>query len=177
MRKKLVIKKKLRILIFLHGTSIMHKNAFGLSREEIIKQVKDDVDDSISDFTTYIPIGNVVKKLTTWQNQGAEILYLSSHKSLENVKNDEIILRKYNFPKGRIFFRKENDWNFPIEEARPDILIEDNCESIGGEHQMTYPNLKMELKSKFNSIVVKEFSGIDKLPDNVDELMRLNSSM
>ena len=177
MRKNLVNKKKLRILIFLHGTSIMHKNAFGLSREEIIKQVKDDVDDSISDFATYIPICNVVKKLTTWQNQGAEILYLSSHKSLVNVINDETVLRKYNFPKGPIFFRKENDWNLRIEEAKPDILIEDNCESIGGEHQITYPNLKKELKSKINSIIVKEFSGIDNLPDNIYELMKLNSSM
>ena len=175
LRKNLLTKKKPRILVFLHGTSIMHKNALGLSRDEIIKQIKDDIDYLISDFATYIPIGNVVKKLTSWQNQGAKILYLSSHMSLENVINDETVLRKYNFPKGPIFFRKDNDWNFPIKEARPDILIEDNCESIGGEHQMTYPNLKMELKSKFNSIVVKEFGGIDNLPDNIDELRKMSS--
>ena len=86
MRKKILTKKKPRILIFLHGTSIMHRNARGLSREEIIKQIIDDIDDSISDFGSYVPIGNVVKKLTTWQNQGAEILYLSSHRTPENIK-------------------------------------------------------------------------------------------
>ena len=174
MRRTLLIKKKLRILVFLHGTTIMHKSALGLSREEIIKQVMDNIDDSISDFAAYIPIGNVVKKLTTWQNQGAKILYLSSHMSLENVINDKTVLRKFNFPEGPVFFRKENDWNLPIEEAKPDILIEDNCESIGGEHQMTYPNLKLELKLKLISIVVKEFGGIDSLPDNINDLKKFN---
>ena len=175
MKKKLLIKKKPRILVFLHGTSIMHRNGLGLSREEVIQQIVDDVDGSITDFASYIPIGNVVKKLTTWQNQGAEILYLSSHISLENVKKDEIVLKKYDFPKGPIFYRKEKSWNLPIEEAKPDILIEDDCESIGGEYQMTYPNLTLELKSKIISIVIKEFSGIDYLPDDINELTKLSS--
>ncbi|MFX1302575.1 MAG: hypothetical protein ACFE9X_04370 [Promethearchaeota archaeon] len=153
----------------------MHRNALGLSRDEIIQQIIDDVDDSISDFVSYIPIGNVVKKLTTWQNQGAMILYLSSHRSLQNVKKDEIVLKKYDFPKGPIFYRKEKDWNLPIEEAKPDILIEDDCESIGGEYQMTYPNLNRKLKSKLISIVIKEFGGIDYLPDNINDLKKLNS--
>ncbi|MFW9828001.1 MAG: hypothetical protein ACFFEY_10435 [Candidatus Thorarchaeota archaeon] len=172
MRKKKLTKKKPRILIFLHGTSIMHRNARGLSREEIIKQIIDDLDDSISDFGSYIPIGNVVKKLTTWQIQGAEILYLSSHRTPENIKKDELVLKKYGFPKGPIFYRKGNSWILPIKEAKPDILIEDNCESIGGEHQMTYPNLNKEWKSKLISIVIKEFDGIDNLPDNINELKK-----
>lgn len=45
----------------------------------------------------------------------------------------------------------------------PDILIEDDCESIGGEKEMVYPHIKDELKSKIKSIVVKEFEGIDHL--------------
>lgn len=161
--------------MFLHGTSLMHRNALGLSREEIIKQIIDDVDESISDFASYIPIANVVQKLTRWQNQGAEIMYLSSHLDLENVKNDQLVLKKYNFPKGPIFYRKERNWNLPIEEAKPDILIEDDCESIGGKSQMTYPNLTQELKSKIISIVLKEFGGIDYLPDDIDELVKLSS--
>ncbi len=175
MKKNLLAKKKPRILVFLHGTCIMHRNALGLSRERVIQQIIDDVDGSISDFGSYIPIGNVVKKLITWQNQGAEILYLSSHLSLGNVKKDEKVLKKYDFPKGPIFYRKEKNWNLPIEEAKPDILIEDDCESIGGEYQMTYPNLILELKSKIISIVIKEFSGIDYLPDDIDELTKLSS--
>ncbi|MFX1371520.1 MAG: hypothetical protein ACFFCE_06630 [Promethearchaeota archaeon] len=148
----------MRILLFLHGTCIMHRNALGLSRIQIVQQVIEDNDHSISDFASYIPIGKVIKKLTSWKNQGAEISYLSSHLTLENVKRDEIVLKKCNFPKGTIFYRqKEEDWNVQIEKAKPDIIIEDDCESIGGKHQMTFPNLKPELQSKIISIVIKEF--------------------
>jgi hypothetical protein len=163
--------KRMRILVFLHGTCIMHRNALGLSRMQIVRQVIENTDESISDFAAYIPIGRANKKLTSWQNQGAEISYLSSHLTLENVKKDEIVLKKYNFPEGTIFYRqKEEDWNLPIEKATPDIIIEDDCESIGGKYQMTFPNLKPELQSKIASIVIKEFGGIDHLSDNINEL-------
>ena len=175
MKNKTLIEKKTRILVFLHGTSIMHRNALGLSREKIVQQVVDGLDDSIYDFASYIPIGNVIEKLITWQKQGAEIAYMSSHKSLDNVKKDQIILNRYNFPKGTIYYRKESNWNLPIEEAKPDILIEDDCESIGGEHQMTYPNLDSNKKSKILSIVVREFGGIDHLPDNLHKLRKFRS--
>ena len=49
-------------------------------------------------------------------------------------------------------------------------LIEDDCESIGGEIEMTYPYIKPELKNKIKSVVIKEFSGIDNLPNNIQEL-------
>ncbi|MFW9878420.1 MAG: hypothetical protein ACFFG0_35510 [Candidatus Thorarchaeota archaeon] len=161
----------MRILVFLHGTCILHKNALGLSRDQIVQQIIKDTDESISDFASYIPIGDAVKKLTSWHNQGAEILYLSSHLNLENVKKDEIVLKKYKFPKGPIFYRREKkDWNLTIEKAKPDILIEDNCESIGGKSQITYPNLKPELQSKITSIIIKEFAGIDHLPNNISKL-------
>ncbi len=155
----------------------MHMNALGLSRRQIVQQIIEDVDESISDLASYIPIGNVVKKLTSWQNQGAEILYLSSHLTLENVKKDEIVLKKYNFPEGVIFYREEKNWNLPIEEAKPDIIIEDDCESIEGKYQMTYPNLKPELQSKITSIVIKEFAGIDHLPDDISKLKHFASEL
>jgi len=175
MKKILLAKKKPRILIFLHGTSIMHKNSLGLSRAEIVQQVKDNVDVSIADFGSYVPIGNVVNKLIKWQKQGAEIVYLSSHKSPDDVKKDEIVLNQYKFPKGTIYYRRSNNWNLPIEEAKPDLLIEDDCESIGGEYQMTFPNLDSNIKSEILSIVIKEFGGIDHLPDDIDELKKLGS--
>jgi hypothetical protein len=36
---------------------------------------------------------------------------------------------------------------------------------------MTYPNIKTELKKKIHTIIVKEFAGIDDLPDNVNDLL------
>jgi len=58
------------------------------------------------------------------------------------------------------------------EKVLPDIIVEDNCESIGGETELTYPGIRPELKSKVKSFVVKEFGGIDHLPDNIAELMK-----
>ncbi len=56
------------------------------------------------------------------------------------------------------------------ERVIPDILIEDDCESIGGEKEMTITFVKPEIKQKIKSIIVKEFSGIDHLPDKLQEL-------
>jgi len=57
------------------------------------------------------------------------------------------------------------------ERVMPDILIEDDCESIGGESEMTYPHIREDLKQKIKSIVVKEFQGIDHLPDSLTALI------
>ena len=57
----------------------------------------------------------------------------------------------------------------------PDVLIEDDCESIGGEKEMGYPHIKPELKRKMKSIVIKEFGGIDHLSDSIYELMKYNN--
>ena len=36
--------------------------------------------------------------------------------------------------------------------ANSDIMIEDDCESIGGEIEMTYPHIRADLKSKIKSV-------------------------
>ena len=43
------------------------------------------------------------------------------------------------------------------ERVMPDVLIEDDCESIGGEIEMSYPHIKDELRARIRSVVVKEF--------------------
>ncbi|HLZ55736.1 MAG TPA: hypothetical protein VKR06_02215, partial [Ktedonosporobacter sp.] len=78
---------KKKIMVFLHGTAIMHRNAVGRTRVERVQQVKDK-DASIRDFASYVPVGNAVTKLRTWSEQGAEIIYLSSHKRPEHVEQD-----------------------------------------------------------------------------------------
>jgi len=80
-------------------------------------------------------------------------------------------LRKHGFPDGRIFFRHSGErYNGVAESVLPDILIEDDCESIGGRKEMTYPHIKPELKARIKPIVVKEFGGIDHLPDDISAL-------
>ena len=132
--------------MFLHGTIIMHRNAEGKLRDEIIKQVAEQ-EKFVRDFNNYIPIGNAPEKLQKWASQGAEICYLSALSENKKVRGDElvgkegltadkIILEKYNFPKGVIYHREQNEeYKDVIERIKPlpDVIIEDDCESIGGE--------------------------------------------
>lgn len=158
----------MKILVFLQGTVIMHKN-----------------DDSVENCKSYLPIGNAVEKLHNWKKQGAEICYLSALTQSKNargdervsgkedIKADEIVLKKHGFPVGKIYRRKSGE-EYKDVVARikrlPDILIEDDCESIG-RNEMTYPSLVPELKAKIKSIVVKECGGIDHLPDKISALL------
>lgn len=161
----------MKILIFLHGTLIMHKSAKGKAREERVKQVIGG-DPSVHDYASYIPVGNAVKKLKSWQTQGVEILYLSSHETAEDVEKDKIVLEKYDFPKGKVFYRQNRETYKDIaEKIIPDVLIEDDCESIGGEKEMTITFVKPEIRQKIKSVVVKEFNGIDNLPDKISEFL------
>jgi len=148
----------------------MHLGAVGRTREERVKQVLD-LDESLYDFVSYLPVDNAVKKLQIWRQQGAEIVYLSSHKRVEDVEIDRAILQSHDFPEGQIFFREGGEqYNDVAERVLPDILIEDDCESIGGQKEMTYPHVKPELKARIKSIVVREFGGIDHLPDDISAL-------
>lgn len=167
--------EQMKIMVFLHGTAIMHQNAKEVSREVRVRQVLSR-EESIYDYASYIPIGNVVEKLVNWKDQGNEIIYLSSHKNQKDVEKDKVVLEKYDFPKRPILFRQGNEtYEDVIERSLPDILIEDDCESIGGEKEMTYPSLRSELKARIKSIVVREFGGIDHLPNSIDKLINYES--
>lgn len=160
----------MKILIFTEGTIIIHRNAAGHTREEIIKQVKEK-EESIYDFASYIPIGNAVEKIKKWKDRGAEILYLTSRTKPNEVEDVKNVLKKYDFPKGELLFRKKGEEYKDVpERIIPDIFIEDDCESIGGEKEMTITYVKPEIKKKIKSIIVKELCGIDHLPDNINEL-------
>lgn len=167
----------------------MFKNAVGKTRQEIIQQVKDQ-EESVRDFASYIPIWNAPSKLRKWAEQGAQIEYLSALTEDKRARGDEVvgklglradyqILNKYRFPKGEVYHRQPGESYQDVVERMdptPEILIEDDCESIGGEKEMTYPHLKLEFKNKIKSIVVKEFGGIDYLQDNIYELIKYTSS-
>lgn len=161
----------MKILVFLHGTLIMHKSTEGKSREERVQQVENK-DSSVLDYASYIPVGNANEKLKSWEKQGAEILYLSSHETAKDIEKDKSVLEKYDFPKGQIFYRQNGEsYKNIVEKIIPDVLIEDDCESIGGEKEMTITFVKPEVKQRIKSIVVKEFGGIENLPDKLGDLI------
>lgn len=148
----------------------MHRNATGKTREERVRQSMER-EESVLDYESYIPVGNALEKLNNWKRQGAEIIYLSSHESAVDVEKDKSVLKKYNFPDGMVLFREGGELYKDIaEKVIPDILIEDDCESIGGEKEMTITYVKPEIRQGIKSIVVKEFQGIDHLPDDINSL-------
>ena len=160
----------MRILIFTEGTIIMHKGAYSHRRDEIVKQVEEN-EGSIHDFASYIPVKNAVKKLEIWRNQGAKILYLTSRTNPNEIEDIKNVLKRHNFPDGQLFFRNTNEeYKDVVERVVPDILIEDDCESIGGVDEMTISHVEPQIKMKIKSIPVKEFGGIDHLPDKIPAL-------
>jgi hypothetical protein len=180
-----------KILVFTEGTILTNKKWIGLPRKEIVKQVKKwstlskeelkklkkaGEAPSFAYFAASVPIGDSAKKVEAWKKQGATIVYLTSRRKSNEVDIIRDVLKKYEFPEGKLLFRKEGeDYRGLAEKVMPDVIVEDDCESIGGEPEMTYPGIRPELKSKVKSVVVKEFGGIDHLPDDVAELMRYHS--
>lgn len=174
----------MKILLLLQGTIIMHEYAAGLSRKEIIQQVIDQ-EGSTRDFKKYIPIGRAPQKLRQWAEQGAEICYLSALTEnkkgrgdeivgREGLQADKIVLTRYGFPEGEIYHRELNETYADVVariKPLPDLLIEDDCESMGDDPDLTYPSLSPEQKTKMRSIIVQEFGGIDHLPDNIEALL------
>jgi hypothetical protein len=121
--------------------------------------------------TKYIPIKNCVSKIRNWERQGADISYLTSRTKKKDVDKIRDILIVNNFPGKYLYFREAAQrYRDIVEEVLPMILIEDDCRSIGGKWQMTITYVRKEIKEKMKSIIVKEFGGIDHLPDNLDEL-------
>lgn len=164
----------MKILVFTEGTISMHLTCEGLTREERVQQSKNRVR-SIGDYRHYIPIGNAVEKLQSWKNQGAEIYYLTSRTTPEEIEDIKFVLDKFQYPDSQnLLYRKERGkYKDVAERLMPDILVEDDCESIGGEVEMTYPHIRLDLKEKIKSVVVKEFGGIDHLPNDISRLMSL----
>ena len=162
----------MKIMVFLHGTVLMHRGALGCTREERVRQALVG-EESLHDFVSYVPVGGAMRKLRAWERQGAEILYLSSHKGAADVELDRFVLRKYAFPDGPVLFRQWGEsYGQVAERALPDLLIEDDCESLGGEREMTYPGIRPEFQARIKSIVVQEFGGLDGLPDDLSALLK-----
>ena len=159
-------------MIFTEGTIIMHKNAVGHTREQIVQQVLDK-EPSIADYDSYVPIGDAVKKLTKWKSYRAEIFYLTSRRKLEEIDKIKSVLKRYNFPDGQLLFRQEDEkYKDVAEKIMPDILVEDDCESIGGTEEMVITHINLILKTQIVSLPVREFSGIDHLENKISAYLQ-----
>jgi len=172
----------MRILVFTEGTVFIGGDVAHLSRQERIRAVREEIARQAAgepiDFRAEVPAGNAVEKLHTWKRQGAEIMYLTSRTRPDEIEDIRYVLSQYGFPQGELFFRQEGEaYKDVAERVLPDVLVEDDCESIGGEVEMTYPHIRPELKARIKSIVIPEAGGIDHLPDDIAALMGYQSEM
>jgi hypothetical protein len=159
----------MKIMVFTEGTIFSHSDWMGRTREETVQKVKEG---ERPNYAGTVPIGHARKKIQAWSEAGAEIQYLTSCRSANEIEQVRDTLKMYGFPTGQLFFRMDGEeYKDVAERATPDILIEDDCESIGGEVEMTHPHIRPEIKAKTISIVVQEFGGIDHLPETLPELM------
>lgn len=146
----------MKILVFTEGTATQHPS-----------------DEQFFDVPSFIPTDGAVEKLTRWREQGAQICYLTSQGWSEEPQAVKATLRAFGFPPGELFFRRQDeDYVDVVARVRPDILIEDDCRSIGWEEVIT-PKLRTEWGTR--GIIVAEFGGLAHLPDDHRELVRLAS--
>ncbi len=181
----------MKILVFTEGTVLVNSSSKGKTREEIVKQSKEfgvQMEEKslafqdtanygtdtggIHDYQGYIPVYYAVEKIKKWKNQGATIFYLSSRRVKREIEAIRNVLQKYDFPdyQNLLFRQQGGDYKDVAEKLMPDILVEDDCESIGGKEEMTYTHMSSDAKEKVHSVTVKEFSGIDYLPDDLNQL-------
>ncbi len=161
----------MRILIFTEGTVIMHSAGAGLSREEIVQQVSA-AHPSLYEWASCIPIGHAAAKLRRWHEQGATISYLTSRTTPEDLAQIVAVLARHGFPEGPLLHRAPGEqYHLVAERAHPDLLIEDDCASIGGDEEMTITHVSPDLRANIKSIRLREFEGIDHLPDSLEELV------
>ena len=140
------------IMLFAEGTILKPKSFFSLYNHR-----------------SYIPIGNAVAKIAEWEKQGAQIVYCTSRKKRQAQENAKLLLA-LGFHGTRLYYREgRQKYKDIIETVRPHVLIEDDCKSIGGSWQMCISYVSADIKRTIRSVVVKEFQGIDALPDNISE--------
>jgi len=82
----------------------MHAGGVGVPRAERVAQVRAH-HPTVSDYGAYVPVGGAVAKLRRWQDAGAVVDYLSSHRNPADVALDALVLRTHGFPVGRVLAR------------------------------------------------------------------------
>ncbi len=167
----------MKVGVFLHGTAIMHAAAAGVSRQQRVEQVRQG-DASVADFGSYVPTPGTVDKLVAWRRQGVGIVYLSSHRRAEDLRADEAVIRRAGFPDGPVHGRGDGeDYGALVGRLGLDVLVEDDCESIGGSEQTCAAQLDPGARASVNCVLLPEFAGLGDLPDDPHVLFRGGASL
>lgn len=117
----------------------------------------------------YVPIGNAVKIINDLYSSGNEI-YLCSYVRKNRYNFIKSVVDYYGINYTEILCRdKKEQYSDLVEKIIPDILIEDDCKSIGGEKQWCITHVRDDIKRNIKSIIVEEFKGIDNIEINTNE--------
>lgn len=77
-----------------------------------------------------------MKIVEAWQEQGASIIYCTSRKK-KQADDIAALIKRFGFSGVFLAVREQKEkYNEIVEALKPDILIEDDCKSIGGAWQM-----------------------------------------
>ena len=136
----------MRIMIFIEGTTFYTKSLLFLFSKY-----------------GYKPIGNAVKIVNTLYEKDYEI-YLCSYVRRARYDFIKSIVDFYGMKYTEILCRNKGEtYNEIVEQLKPNILIEDDCKSIGGLKECCITDVKDEIKKDIQSIIVPEFAGIDNI--------------
>lgn len=117
-----------------------------------------------------MPTDAAVEKALSWQRHGADLCYLSSHRTAADVDLDRGVLTVHGFPSGLMFFREPGKSYADVAcRTGANVVVEDDCEGIGGSAQMIALALGPRAE-QLHCVVVPEFGGLGHLPDDPDEL-------
>lgn len=111
----------------------------------------------------YKPIGNAVKIVNEWHDKGYEI-YLCSYVRKVRYSFIKSVVDFYGIRYKELLCRAKGEkYSNIVERIKPDVLIEDDCKSIGGLKKCCITDVKEEIKIGIQSIIVLEFAGIDNI--------------
>ncbi len=111
----------------------------------------------------YDPIGNAINIVNSLYEKGYEI-YLCSYVHKARYNFIKSVVDFYGMRYTEILCRDKGEtYSEVVERLKPDILIEDDCKSIGGLKACCITDVKEEIKRDIQSIIVPEFSGIDNI--------------
>jgi hypothetical protein len=115
----------------------------------------------------YVPLGNSVKIVNDLFDQGNEI-YLCSYVRKDRYRFIKSVMDHYKVKYTQILCRdKGEQYSDLVERVIPDILIEDDCASIGGEKEWCITNVREDIKKNIKSFIVEEFKGIDHIEKEI----------
>lgn len=119
----------------------------------------------------YRPAGKSIALLENWAAQGAKLVFCTYLRK-NRLPFILAVVRRYPLGGERLYYRSAGEqYAQLIEQATPDILIEDDCKSIGGARQMCITGVSDRIKEQVHSIVVPEFLGLDELPCELEKLL------